>query len=82
MPRRDRRADAHQSAREIKNRIHQYEQETVLPLRAQIAQLERDNKAMSARLQRSERLEALYNEALSVSVRLASTLLATGKDSE
>lgn len=79
---RDRLADANQQERELKNRIHAYEQETVLPLRARIAELERDNTRLKRTTERLERLERLYRDAWVSGIRLAGALLATGKGDE
>lgn len=79
---RDRVADAHQVERELKNRIHAYDQETVLPLRSRIAGLETENKRLQRIVDRLTRLERSYRAAWEAGVKLSAALLASGKDDE
>jgi prefoldin subunit 5 len=78
--RRDPVADAHQQLRELRNKLHGMEQETVLPLRSQIAQLQRDNADLTSRLGRLQSLHQLYRDAWESMVKLSHGLLASGKD--
>lgn len=82
MPRRDRVAvaDANQEARLLRNRIHQYDQEVVLPLRAQIAELQKANAALTRKVARLTDLEARYHDVWRAGIRLTSSLLASGKE--
>jgi hypothetical protein len=78
--RRDPVADAHQQVRDLRNKLHGFEQESVLPLRSQIAQLQRDNADLENRLTRLKEQQRLYRDAWEAMVRLTNGLLASGKE--
>lgn len=72
-------ADANQDLRDLRNKLHAIDQETVLPLRARIAELEHENARLTQRVTKLDDLHRLYREAWESMVRLSNAILATGK---
>lgn len=72
-------ADANQRNRDLANKLHALDQEIVLPLRARVAELERENQHLAGKLKRLERLEHLYRDASKSALRLVNELLDGGK---
>lgn len=76
MPRRDRVADANQQVRDLRNKLHQVEQTTILPLRGRIAELELDNRLLTSKLDHAQRMSGLYQKAWASMLDLVQALSA------
>jgi hypothetical protein len=79
--RKDLLVEANAKLAEARNKLHNIESQTVLPLRTRIAELEQENARLGRRLVLAERMHGLYKESWSAMVDLLAAVqnLATGK---
>lgn len=63
-------AEAHQANRDLKNRIHEYESDVVLPLRSEIAALKQRVTALTLDKERTATLLSAYSDATRSLLRL------------
>lgn len=73
------RGDAAQFDREMRNRLHDYEQRVVIPLRIQLAETERDLGVHKVLVAKLEGDLATHRQATEALIRLCMLSLDTGK---
>jgi len=82
MRRRNPLHDANQRVRDLSIKLHNFESDVVLPLRAELAAARANETKLAAKVAHLERLEAAYRHAWEAQVRLAAAQLASGKERE
>lgn len=73
------RGDAAQFERELRNRLHDYEQKVVIPLRVQIAEMDRELASQRRLVATLEGSLATHRQATEALIRLCMLSLDTGK---
>jgi len=76
MRKRDRVADANQHVRDLRNKLHEIEQTTILPLRAEVAGLQQDKRLLTKRAENAERMMDLYRKSWEAMLNLQHALVS------
>ena len=73
-------AQANQNNRDLRNRLHRFDQEVALPLRSEVAQLKLDLERLQSKVSGLQRLNEAYRQDWTAAVRLEYERLASGKE--